>query len=506
MLYPSADRDINRETFEPPGFFADLNLDQIIDKVTLGKEEYNLKPIFYTALHSIDAIRFRQEIMRDLDEPVVLECVKSFAAKMRSVRNHLAQAKKSYYQFQERAFFLDAAEIYCDAIQFLANTLFSVHLCSQGFLSFRQYMAEYNDSQSFRALLSETKEIKSELSSVRYCLFIKGNSITVRKYESEADYSSEVEKTFERFKQGAVKDYRAEFSDWIEMNHIEAQILDYVAKLYPTTFSRLNKFRSTFKNFMDEKVMIFDREIQFYVAYLDYVSVVRGPALKFCYPVISEADKEVRASETYDLALAYKLVTSNQSVVCNNFYLDNKEHVLVVTGPNQGGKTTFARMFGQLYFLGSLGCLVPGQGVQLTIFDQIYTHFEREEHVTNLNGKLQDDLIRIHGILGNCSSRSIVIMNEIFSSTTLQDAAFLGKMVMQRIIELGSICVIVTFIDELASFGQEVVSLVSEVVPGNPALRTYKVLRKPADGIAYAKSIAEKYGLTYARLRERIEP
>jgi len=64
--------------------------------------------------------------------------------------------------------------------------------------------------------------------------------------------------------------------------------------------------------------------------------------------------------------------------------------------------------------------------------------------------------------------------------------------------------VYVTFVDELARLGDATVSMVSTMEPDNPTARTYRLVRKPADGNAHAASIAQRFGLDYPRLKKRL--
>jgi DNA mismatch repair protein MutS len=504
ILFASPEDRID-EAREVPAFFGDLNCDQLVDAITAGKEEYDLKPFFYACLHRVEAIKHRQEAMQDLEHTGLLGRVNSFAQKMRRVREHLLRLQKLHYKEQKQGLFLDAIEIYCDATSALADELSQAKLKSRGFLRFRDHLASYAGSARFTSLSSEMKRLKAQLAAVKYCVLIKGGSFTVRRYDSEIDYSADVEETFERFKQGAVEDYRVKFSTSLDMNHIEAKILEFVGKLYPEVFATLDDFCTRYEDYRDETIAAFDREVQFYIAYLDYTRPIKRAGLQFCYPRISDKSKQVFDHGGFDIALAHKLIGENASVVPNDFDLKGSERILVISGPNQGGKTTFARAFGQLHYLASIGCPVPGREARLLMFDQLFTHFEKEERVESLRGKLEDDLIRIRDILARATSRSIVVMNEIFTSTTIQDETFLSKKIMEKMVELDVLCVWVTFVDELASFGEQTVSMVSTVVPENPTLRTFKIVRRPADGLAYASSIARKYGLTYDSIRERIE-
>jgi hypothetical protein len=506
ILFERADDYPAQERLAPEPFL-DLNLDQIIDGIIAGRDEYDLRPFFASALHRADAIRYRNDVFRDLEKPAILGAVKSFADKLRSMRDHLAQIEKLHETRQKHAWLLDAIEIYCEACATFATSLAAGRPQSQGFLGFHDYIEHYVKSAPFLTLADTAKSIKVGLAAIRYKILLEGDGrFTVQTYNSEVDYSADVEATFERFQQGAVKDHLGKFHDWPDMNHVEAKILEFVSMLFHDLFERLRSFCEGQRNFQDRTIITFDREVQFYVAYLEYIQKLKKRELSFCYPEISEDRKDVASKDGFDLALAVKLNAVGESVVPNDFSMEHGERIFVISGPNQGGKTTFSRTFGQLHYLGCLGFPVPGRRARLFLFDGLFTHFEREETINNLSGKLQDDIVRIHRILEQANSRSIVIMNEIFTSTTLQDALFLSRKIMRRIIELDALCIWVTFVDELSSFGPQTVSLVSAIAPDDPTKRTYKILRKLADGKSFAMSIAEKHGLTYHRIMERITP
>jgi hypothetical protein len=499
---PTAPDALDR--LEQPDFFVDLNLDQVVASVTAGRERYRLEPFFFAPLRDVAAVGYRQEVMRDLEQADVLGAVTAFADAMERMREHLAQVQRLHYPLQQQAWFLDAVQISCRAVRALAEELDRGPVTSRGLLGLRDHLSAYVASERFTSLATETQALKDALAEIRYTVRIHGARVTVGRYEGEPDYGAEVEATFAKFKQGAVNSYLVKLPDLVDMDHVEAQILDRVAQLHPDAFGRLADFCERHRDYLDETVARFDREVQFYLAYRALVERLTAAGLSFWYPLVSAEAKEIAVEDTFDLALADKLVAEGHSVVANSFHLEEPERIFVVTGPNNGGKTTFARTFGQLHHLASLGLPVPGREARLFLPDRIFTHFEREEDIETLRGKFEDELVRVHEILEQATSSSVIVMNESFSSTTLSDALVVGTAVMRQILELGALGVYVTFVDEIASLSEATVSMVTQIVPENPAERTFKVVRQPADGLAYAWAIAEKYGLTYERLLERI--
>ncbi len=484
--------------------FADLHLADIIASVTAGRDEYDLAPLFAAPLRDETIIAYRHEVFRDLENERAIAVVREFTGRMQDVRRKLAGAANVNYHHERERWFLDAADRYADAVRTLAASLGDFELRSRALTRFRDQLAGYVASDAFSALEADTQRVKTQLSGVRYRLRVESGKVTVTPYAPEPDYGAEVLAHFEKFRQGAGKTFPFEVDRWPAMNHVEAAILDGVARQHPDVFAELDAFCAGHRDFLDPTIARFDREIQFYAAYLEHVARIRQLGLSFCYPEVGRA-RTVACRGLFDLALAGTLIGEGTPVVPNDLDLHDHERIVVVSGPNQGGKTTFARAIGQLHHLARIGVPVPGTQAQVPMVDRIFTHFEREEHLEDLSSKLEDDLRRIHAILERATPESLLIMNESFSSTTVDDQLFIGRRIVRRILDCGLVCVVVTFLDELASLDPAVVSMVSTVDPEEPATRTFEIVRRPADGLAYALAIAEKHHVTYPGVKARLQ-
>ncbi|NLA88044.1 MAG: DNA mismatch repair protein MutS [Clostridiales bacterium] len=443
--------------------------------------------------------------MKELEDEGLRTLFKSFSNSVNKLRKDMEEIKQYDDNYLTKGKMLDCAEQYCRQVTELSEALSRRNITSPGLSGFASYLLEYSESASFTKLGEDIGKLRAKLSSVEYCLLIKNDTIKIREYEGQEDYSIKIHELFERFRQGEAKEFKHILPEDPEAPHVEAAVLNIVAELNEDEFKALDGFCKSQTDFFDEVISRFAGEIRFYISWLEHTQQIRNMGLSFNYPEIRDKKDNLYCYDMFDIALAFMLEhKSKHKIVTNDFTLDAPERIIVVTGPNQGGKTTFARAFGQLHWLASLGLCVPGSKSALCLFDNIHTHFGIEEDLETLNGKLMDDLERLRDIQLKATESSIIIVNEIYSSTTLLDALTLGGRMMDYFAELGALAVCVTFLDELASHGEETVSMMSTVEEDDPARRTFKVVRKPPDGLAYAMHIAGKYGLRYDQLDGRL--
>jgi hypothetical protein len=517
ILFPTKEQYDQPRQREKPDYFKDLNLDQIFTTILMTDKDFWVKgqgntvleSVFNTPLKDPDIIRYRQAVLSELEDDGLRGLISGFAGAVNGVDNvsglvHASMTSMESWRdnYLTRGKLIDCAERYCEALTMLSDALPGLTLRSEGLRAFGAYLVSYVASEAFTAMCGQARRLREKIAAVEICLLIKNETVRVRPYEGQADLARDIRTAFSKFcpDSGEWED-RLRIPEAPPDIHMEITLLNMAARLYKDVFAELDAFCAQYYNFADTTILRFAREITFYLSWLEFIAPLREGGLKFCYPKLGDGSEDLYSRGGFDLSLAYRNGRRGE-IVPNDFALRTPERIIVVTGPNQGGKTTFARAFGQMHYLASLGLCVPGREASLYLFDTILTHFEREEDITMESGKLQEDLTRLRQLLEKATPRSVIIINEIFASTTLADAVTLGGRMMDALADLGAPAVVVTFLDELAGHGPETVSMMSIVSESDPAERTFKIMRKPPDGLAYAVHLARKYGLTYEQLSE----
>ena len=485
-----------------PAHFRDVLLDRVVGDITAGRDEYDLKPLFYEPLDSVGAIGYRQEVFRDVDTPPIYDALHDFGAGMRDARQCVDLSLRLRYPRTQDRWFLEGVARYGQAIDRLADQLAAAAPTSAGLRTTADYLLQYRASKRFRALTEAAAALIGELAAVEHVVHIQGSRVVVRRYQGEADYGGRVAATFEKFRQGPVAPYPFQEPPGGDLNHIETRILELVAQLQPDVFQRLATFHRDYADYLPETVARLDRESQWYLAYHDYVERWRAAGLPVCYPTVAARPGPVVIRGAFHPALMD--VMPPGQIVCNDFLLMGPEHILVVSGPNQGGKTTYARLFAVVHYLAQLGCPVPAERASVSRFDQIFTHFEREEEAGHPESKLEAELRRLRDILATATPDSIVIINEAFSATTVRDGRELGRRVLERLTTLGARTVYVTFLEELSRLSDATVSVVALMASELSGTRAFRLVRQPSDGRAYAASLAARHGLNYDHIREQL--
>src|SRR6266545_2450344 len=146
----------------------------------------------------------------------------------------------------------------------------------------------------------------------------------------------------------------------------------------------------------------------------------------------------------YDVCLA---LTMKQKVVGNDVNADTKE-LVIITGANQGGKSTFLRSVGLSQLMMQSGMFVPAESFCANVSDGLFTHYRREEDASMESGKLDEELSRLSDIIDHITSTSIVLFNESFAATNEREGSEIARQIITALLEKGIKVLFVTHLYE----------------------------------------------------------
>ncbi|MDI3314315.1 MAG: DNA mismatch repair protein [Mycobacterium sp.] len=189
-------------------------------------------------------------------------------------------------------------------------------------------------------------------------------------------------------------------------------------------------------------------ELGFYLGCLNLYDELTRFGVPACFPIPSPAGTpEFQCRDLRDVGLCLTTVTK---VTGNDVNADGKS-LIVITGANAGGKSTFLRSVGAAQVMMQAGMFVTAESFRADVRDGVFTHFKREEDATLTRGKLDEELARMSAIAEHIGPRSLLLCNESFASTTEREGSEIARGVVDAMVDAGVKVVFVTHFYDLAS-------------------------------------------------------
>ena len=254
-------------------------------------------------------------------------------------------------------------------------------------------------------------------------------------------------------------------------------------------------------------------ELVFYTRWAEFIEKKQKEGWRFCKPQVRPRKDGAACMEAEGLYNLKLIATEKpENVVLNDLEFDPEKRVYVLTGANRGGKTTVTQAVGQLFILAQSGIPVPAVRFSYDPADQVLTHFPADEDKTLDLGRLGEECRRFRELFVRCTSDSLLLLNETFSTTSFEEGYFIAADAVRAVLKRGMRMIYNTHMHKLAQDLDTVindgtaegkaVSLVAETKEGK---HSFRVMIAPPEGQSFARDIAEKYGVTYESLTASAE-
>lgn len=303
----------------------------------------------------------------------------------------------------------------------------------------------------------------------------------------------------------------------------DSQLYKDLQRLLESATVPLVKALTRYRDISVGPLAALEREFAFYTGAAMLVQRLEHAGLEMCRPSIAPAaERACSVSDSANLALALQLLGDGQErvvtgqLITNDVNFDADTCLLMVTGPNRGGKTTFCRAIGQAQVLFQCGLYVPGCRARISPVDGIWTHFPLPEADQPGAGRFDEEVQRLRRIFVEATPDSLILLNEPLTSTAERDALPIATDMVRALQVLGARAVLITHLHDLALKipelnrhsppGNRLMSLIALAIEEGAGMRgTFRVVPGLPAGHSYAADIARQHGMTFAQLRQLLD-
>lgn len=430
LLYEDRDFDFQQSLpLNELDLRQDLALDTLFDAMSLeDKLLFDVaRKVILVGSKDLQTILYRQQILKDcLQNPELIRTIYHLTIET------IEQERKNYWGIlSKRPSFVLSRSI--GVLQMFTQTLGKLRkiadehaekFASAGFVRFFSMLREELTNEYFLAVKDHLRQLqfrRGVLISARLGKGCKGSDYVLRKPEAAQSWIAQLftERT---------QSYTFHISerDQAGMNALEelrGRGINQVANALAQSNDHILSFFVMLRN-----------ELSFYMGCLNLHERLSSMQVSLCFPTPANFEERIYTCKgLYDVCLA---LTLGRKIVGNDLSA-KPANLVVITGANQGGKSTFLRSIGLSQMLMQCGMFVPADSFASSVCDGLFTHFRREEDATMTSGKLDEELSRMSTIVDQLNTNSMILFNESFAATNEREGSEIARQITHALLEKG---------------------------------------------------------------------
>lgn len=504
----------------PERTINDLNIDSMVNKLTRNRKKSTIFKSFLTQLpQDIEIIRHRQNSFEDIMENKLLrDTLNQLSPYLSSLLYFNGRVKKEDSPLFEMIFRINEL----DKLLCCVDTLDSMFkdlkrpVQSNGFLKLKEWVTKFktkddylNLKEKLPGIINSLRQIKSLSLGINLNSSLMPIAVTIEKintYSFEDRANNLLNTLFkESCKSGLTKLNNSETDESFE--HLSIHMKN-ISKLIDKSTGKVIHGIKEFRNTNSNALINLKNELDFLLEASRLFLDLNQKGVEVTKPVVCPFEHKImkiEKSRNLDLVL-----TLGDGVIPSDVDLNSSDSFGLISGPNSGGKTVFLQSLGINQVLAQTGLYVLGSKCQISMVDNIYTHYQIEELPGDDHGRFGVEIKRLKEILPQISSDSLILFNETFTSTNIGEAVYIAEDILRYICEVGARGAFTThmhtLIDKIDYINSNILSttkLISMVSELNSKREiTYKIVKGSSNSYSYAMEMAKKMGICFDKLME----
>lgn len=441
LMYRDRDLDLQAEMpINAQDLVSDLELEILFRTMAQGdKLVFQLaRQMILSPLTEREAITYRQDVLTDcLENPSVVRQIYELAsATVYAERRVWGPLVDSPGSILRRS--VDVLEIFVGSLKRLRNICDGQvdNFRSEGFLRFFAMVAKELDDDYIRTIEKHLRELQFRRGVLISAQLSTGNAATNHVLRRVPVRS--LRQSISRFDRSRLS-YQVDSRDDVGsrvLDDLRSKGINLVANALAQSADHIQSF---FAMLM--------AELAFYVGGLNLHEQLAAKGEPTCFPDPQQAaGAEFSVEGLYDPCLSLLL---EGRAIGNDVNADDR-WLVMITGANQGGKSTFLRSVGVAQLMMQSGMFVPAKSFRANICEGVFTHFKREEDPSMKSGKLDEELGRMSEIASSVTPNCIVLCNESFASTNEREGSEIARQVIHTLTDARVKVLFVTHLFELA--------------------------------------------------------